>query len=76
MYTRPAARGLGVGRAILGHIEALARAEGFAQLALETGNNFDAALHIYRSAGFVESSALLGYPESPWTAFFVKDLRG
>lgn len=74
MYTRPAARGLGVGRAILGHIEAMARAEGFAKLALETGNNFDAALHIYRSAGFAECGPLLGYPGSAWTAFFVKEL--
>jgi putative acetyltransferase len=74
MYTRPSARGAGVGRAILGRIEELARQEGLAALVLETGNNFEAAQHIYRTSGFAETGPLLDYPPSPWTASYEKRL--
>ena len=74
MYTRLEYQGQGIGKRILAEIEALARREGFVALALETGNNFDAALHLYRAAGFVASGPLLDYPASPYTAFFQKSL--
>ena len=57
-------------------IEETARAEGFAQLVLETGSNFDAAKHVYEVSGFAECGPLLGYPPSPWNAFYAKELRG
>ncbi len=74
MYTLPSHRGRGVGRAILARIEALAREEGFARLVLETGSNFDAALHVYKSAGFAACGPVLDYPPSAWTAFYEKVL--
>lgn len=74
MYTMPEHRGQGIGKRILHEIEALARREGLTALALETGNNFDAALHLYRGAGFEASGPLLDYPATPYTAFFQKSL--
>jgi putative acetyltransferase len=74
MYTLPEYQGKGIGKRILGEIEALARREGLADLALETGNNFDAALRLYRGAGFEACGPLLGYPPSPYTAFLRKSL--
>jgi putative acetyltransferase len=74
MYTMPEYQGQGIGKRILTEIEALARREGLGALALETGNNFDAALHLYRRAGFETCGPLLDYPASPYTAFFQKSL--
>lgn len=74
MYTLPSHQGRGVGRMILAHIEALARSEGFTRLVLETGSNFDAALHVYRTAGFAPCGPVLDYPPSDWTAFYAKAL--
>src|SRR6185312_10037710 len=42
MYTMPEHQGQGIGKRILGEIEAVARREGLTSLALETGNNFAA----------------------------------
>lgn len=75
MFVKPEARGRRIGEAILAHIEALARAEGFTRLVLETGSNFDAALRVYERAGFKRSDQVLDYPSSPWTAFYEKELR-
>jgi len=74
MYTMPEHQGQGIGRRILNEIEALARREGLTSLALETGNNFDAALQLYRRAGFQSCGPLLDYPPTPYTAFFQKSL--
>jgi len=74
MYTRPDYQGRGIGKRILAEIESLARREGLSSLALETGNNFDAALHLYRGAGFEACGPLLDYPATPFTAFFRKSL--
>ena len=59
MRAAPAARGTGVGRALLGHIVDVARPRGYARLSLETGT---APLHVpaislYRSSGFVSCDA-------------------
>ncbi len=67
MRAAPAARGTGVGRAMLDHIIAEARRRGYARLSLETGT---ATLHapaisLYRSAGFVSCDAFADYEESP-----------
>ena len=52
MYVREAARGRGVGPALLAHIEKVARDAGFGLLRLETGERQTAALRFYRRAGF------------------------
>jgi putative acetyltransferase len=75
MFTLPAHRGRGVGRAILARIEQLARAEGLARLVLETGSNFEAACRIYERAGFATCGPVLDYPPSAWTAFYAKYIK-
>lgn len=76
MRAAPAARGMGVGRALLHLIVAEARKRGYARLSLETGTT---ALHVpaialYRSAGFVQSGPFAGYRPSPHNQFFCLDL--
>ena len=72
MYTLPDWQGRGIGGRILAEIEAMARREGLKSLVLETGNNFDAALHLYARAGFRPCNPVLDYPASPHTSFFEK----
>jgi len=74
MFVKSEARGLGVGAAILGHIEALAREQGLIRLVLETGSNFHAAKRIYERGGMTPSAPVLDYPPSEWTAFYAKAL--
>jgi putative acetyltransferase len=74
MYTLPTHQGRGLGRAILARIEQRAREEGFKRLVLETGSNFEAACHVYESAGFAACGPVLDYPPSGWTAFYEKAL--
>ena len=76
MRAAPAARGVGVGRAMLAHIVAEARARGYARLSLETDT---AALHgpalsLYRSGGFVPCAAFADYVPSPHNQFLTLDL--
>ena len=74
MFVRPEARGKRIGEAILAHIEALAREEGFTRLVLETGSNFDAARRVYERGAFKTCDGVLDYPPSAWTTFYTKDL--
>jgi putative acetyltransferase len=52
MYTRPAARGRGVAKALLARIEDEARAAGVPVLRLETGIHQPEAIGLYEGAGF------------------------
>ena len=54
MWVAPAARGLGVGRRILGELEQHARRRGLGLLRLETNATLREAAGLYRSAGYVE----------------------
>lgn len=72
MRAAPAARGTGVGRALLEHVIAEARTRGHARLSLETGT---AELHrpavaLYRSAGFEPCGPFADYAASPHNQFF------
>jgi putative acetyltransferase len=76
MRAAPAARGTGVGRAMLDHIIQEARKRGYTRLSLETGT---ATLHapaisLYRSAGFVSCDAFADYQPSPHNQFLRLDL--
>src|SRR6516165_2193144 len=55
MHTAEAARGRGIGRAMLAHLLEVARARGFRRVSLETGTTatFAPAQAMYQSAGFV-----------------------
>jgi putative acetyltransferase len=74
MYTRPSHQGRGIGGQVLAEIEALARREGFARLVLETGHRHPAAWRVYERAGFSRCGAVLNYPDSPYSVFYVKAL--
>lgn len=76
MRASPAARGTGVGRAILEHIIAEARNRGYHSLSLETGTAtfHAAAIALYRSAGFQSCDAFADYRPSPHNQFFRLDL--
>jgi GNAT superfamily N-acetyltransferase len=52
MYVAPRARGLGVGRLILGELERQGRLLGAERIVLETGTRQTEALALYESAGF------------------------
>jgi DNA-binding MarR family transcriptional regulator/GNAT superfamily N-acetyltransferase len=54
MWVAPTARGLGVGRRILGELEEHARERGVGVLHLETNTTLREAMSLYRSAGYVE----------------------
>jgi putative acetyltransferase len=76
MRASAAARGTGVGRAILNHIIAEARQRGYARLSLETGT---ARLHapavsLYRRAGFLPCAEFADYRPSPYNQFFRLDV--
>jgi len=76
MRADPAARGTGVGRAILRHIIAEARTRGYAQLSLETGTAMMhvPAISLYRSADFVACAAFADDQPGPHNQFLRLDL--
>ncbi|MBZ5640803.1 MAG: GNAT family N-acetyltransferase [Acidobacteriia bacterium] len=74
MYVVPAHRGRGVGRAILGEIEAEARRLGVARLVLETGGRQPEVLALYASAGFAQIPRFGEYLASPLSVCMGKSL--
>jgi putative acetyltransferase len=71
MHTLAEARGRGVGRAIVDHLLATARARGFRRVSLETGSMeaFAPARNLYASVGFVTCGRYGDYPDSPNSTF-------
>ncbi|MEA2685475.1 MAG: putative acetyltransferase [Actinomycetota bacterium] len=67
MHTAEAARGRGVGRAMLGHLVELARARGYRRVSLETGSlpAYGPAQALYSSAGFETCEPFAEYRRSP-----------
>ena len=65
MYVRPAARGLGVARAILDRLEAETRAANLAVLRLETGDKQTDALRLYYRYGFTDCAPFGHYASLP-----------
>jgi putative acetyltransferase len=76
MHTAEAARGRGVGSAMLRHIMAAARQRGMTRLSLETGAwpYFQPARALYARHGFVECGPFGDYREDPNSVFMTKDL--
>ena len=79
MYVRPAARGTGVGDAILERLSEEGRAGGFARLVLETGDAQVPAMRFYQRNGFVRCSAFGQYAAMPpgsvlRSVFFEKEI--
>jgi putative acetyltransferase len=57
MYLVPAARGLGLGKALLDACLAWARAQGGARMVLDTTEKMDRAIAFYENSGFVRDDA-------------------
>jgi putative acetyltransferase len=72
MHTAAAARGRGVGRALLGHLLDTARARGYPRVSLETGTTpgFAAARALYESVGFTPAGPFGGYPVTGDNMFY------
>jgi DNA-binding MarR family transcriptional regulator/GNAT superfamily N-acetyltransferase len=62
MWVAATARGLGVGRRILGELEQRAREHGVGLVRLETNRSLREATSLYRSAGYVEVAAFNAEP--------------
>lgn len=76
MHTAQAARGRGIGRAMLAHLIGLARDRGCRRVSLETGAipAFAPARALYASAGFVPCGPFGEYAESPFNTFMTLTL--
>ena len=74
MYVVPGARGRGIGRRLLGELEAWARAAGLGSLVLETGPSQPEALGLYRAAGFHTVPCWGPYAEAPNSLCLQKEL--
>ena len=74
MYVEPDHRGVGVGWAVLASLEAAARQLGVQRLVLETGVHQEAAISLYRRAGFTEIDCWGEYVASPTSICFEKHL--
>lgn len=72
LYVDAAARGAGVGRALMEALEAAARDIGLGWLRLETGEALAAAVRLYRSMGYVERGPFGGYADIPASMFMEK----
>ena len=72
MWVAESARGLGLGRRLLEHLEGLARDHGSREAHLETGDVLPEAIALYRSSGYVEVPP---FNDEPYAArWFAKPL--
>ena len=78
MHTAEAARGRGIGRAMLAHLIGAARDRGFRRLSLKTGSQpaFARARSLYASAGFRACRPFRGYRPSRHSTFMTLPLNG
>ena len=67
MYVVPERRGSGVGRMLLAGLEARARELGFHTARLDTGNQQQAAQHMYESSGY---QAIPNFNANPVATYF------
>ena len=74
MYVRPSHRSQGVGRAVLDALEARAKQLGIDRLVLETGIHQEAAIALYKHAGFTEVDCWGEYTTSATSVCCAKDL--
>ncbi len=72
MRTTAAARGTGVGRALLSHLIGLAGDRGYTRLSLETGTEafFAPARALYAAHGFEPTGPFADYTDDPHSAYF------
>ncbi|MGI3169312.1 GNAT family N-acetyltransferase [Pseudooceanicola sp. C21-150M6] len=73
-FVTEAARGRGVGAALLRQIEDTARAEGLTLLRLETADKLDAACRLYERHGFTRRGPFGDYEDNNTSVFMEKSL--
>lgn len=76
MHTLEACRGRGVGRAMLDHLVAYARASGYRRVSLETGTmeEFAPARSLYAGAGFEPCAPFAAYTLNPFSTCMTMEL--
>jgi putative acetyltransferase len=76
MRTTTAARGTGIGKALVLHLLAVGRERGYRRLSLETGTQdyFAPARALYVAHGFESCGPFGTYVEDPHSAFFTREL--
>jgi len=72
MFVSPRARGGGIGRHLLAHVEEQALAGGRRVLRLETGIHQPEALGLYERAGYARRGPYEGYADDPLSVFMEK----
>lgn len=72
LYVTDAARGRGVGRALMEDLEAAARDIGLGHILLETGDKLVAAVALYRAMGYTECGPFGDYPDIASNMFMEK----
>jgi GNAT superfamily N-acetyltransferase len=75
LYVRPAARGLGIGRALVAAIIGAAETIGYTQMKLDTLASMPEAIALYKCCGFLEIPAYYHNPVSG-TVYLGKRLSG
>ena len=78
MHTAEAARGRGIGRAIVDHLIGVAREAGYRRVSIETGAGpaFAPARRLYASASFTPCGPFGDYGPNPESAFMTLTLDG
>jgi putative acetyltransferase len=78
MHTAEAARGRGIGRAMVDHLVGVARDRGFRRVSLETGSMqaFAPARTLYAKAGFQPCGPFGSYRPGPSSTFMTLSLNG
>jgi putative acetyltransferase len=78
MHTAEAARGQGIGRAMVDHLIGVAREAGYRRVSLETGAGpaFAPARRLYASASFAPCGPFADYGPSPNSAYMTLSLDG
>jgi putative acetyltransferase len=77
MHTRNGERGRGVGRAMVEHVIAHARRQGYRRMSLETGttDEFLPARTLYARTGFTACEPFGDYRTSPYNTFMTRSLQ-
>ncbi len=74
LYVPNSARGLGVAKALMDHLEEMAKAAGLSVMRLETGPKLAAAMALYAARGYVECDRFGDYQDHPASLFMEKRL--
>ena len=74
MFVRESARGHGVARLLLAHLERTATASGISRLVLETGLAQPEAVGLYRSSGYTDIPPFGHYVGEPLSVHLGRDL--